>query len=111
MHCLTFLLYGFHAGSCIALTHIKIPESVTRVGEGAFSKCQGLRTIIFEGGDTQLGVGSMKGCVQLTSVSLPSYLKVLPSRCLEDCETLPSLDLPDTLVEIMEGACIGIILL
>ena len=56
---------------------VEIPDSVTEIGDSAFS-----------------------GCHSLTSVSLPEGLKVINSRVFENCTKLSEISFPDSLTTI-----------
>ena len=62
-----------------AISKIIIPTSVTKIGEGAFSKCKNLTSVVFEvSSGTQknltIDARAFAGCTKLDSITLPSRL-------------------------------------
>ena len=58
--------YGFSSYS--NMTSIIIPDSVTRIGDGAFIYCSGLTSIIIPNSVTSIGGGAFFNCTGLTKV-------------------------------------------
>ena len=56
---------------CSGLTSIEIPESVTNIGEYAFSNCSSLTDIEISESVTYIGRNVFSGCNSLSSISLP----------------------------------------
>jgi hypothetical protein len=54
--------------SCIALTSITIPASVTSIGNNAFIYCENLTSITIPASVTSIGVSVFEGCLSLTSI-------------------------------------------
>ena len=71
----------------ILLESIVIPASVTEIGEGAFSTCSELSSIVFEEGTAPLtvGVSAFEG-TSATDVTIPARLTELPRYCFADCD-------------------------
>lgn len=62
-----------------AISKIIIPTSVTKIGEGAFSECKSLTSVVFEvASGTQknltIAARAFAGCTRLDSITLPSRL-------------------------------------
>ena len=49
---------------------LTIPDSVTRIGDYAFSRCSGLTSVTISEGVTSIGAGSFSDCSGLTSVTM-----------------------------------------
>jgi len=56
---------------CDGLTSVTIPESVTRIGNDAFCNCSGLTNVTIPEGVTSIGQYAFFGCGGLTSVTIP----------------------------------------
>ena len=53
---------------CEALLHVTIPNSVTRIGDYAFYKCVGLEEISIPASVTSIGDGALAGCSSLMGI-------------------------------------------
>jgi hypothetical protein len=85
---------------CFLLTEVRLPPSLTAVGDGAFSGCVALERIDLS--HTQLqsaGDGLLKGCTALTEVRLPPSLKQLGDFAIRGCIALTQIDLSQTQLE------------
>lgn len=54
---------------CKALENITIPETVSNIGEGAFSGCSSLESVTLSGIDV-IGSGAFNGCDNMTTITL-----------------------------------------
>ncbi len=59
----------FH--DCTGLTSVTIPNSVTSIGDGAFSDCSGLTSVTIPDSVTSIGDYAFSSCTGLTSVTIP----------------------------------------
>lgn len=57
---------------CTGLTEITIPNSVTSIGEGAFSQCRGLTSITIPNSVTEIGWWAFRECNYLTDIYFAS---------------------------------------
>ena len=65
---------------CSGLTSIEIPNSVTSIGDYAFSGCSGLTSIEIPNSVTSIGLKAFSGCSGLTSIVVESGNSVYDSR-------------------------------
>jgi hypothetical protein len=78
--------YGFAKSS--SLTSIEIPTTVTSIGKGAFAYSEALTSITIPEGVTTIGEGAFKQCTALESISFPSTLTSLGTQPFDDCSSL-----------------------
>ena len=72
--------------SCVT-TSVVIPESVTVIGDGAFSGCESLTYIAIPSGIEQLTGRVFGGCTALTNVTMAKKTKY-SKTVFEDCPNL-----------------------
>ena len=74
-------------------------KPVTGIGEGAFSGCSQVVSVLLPEGISTIGDGAFAGCVLLTEVTLPASLDSLGDGLFAQCEALESIrflgDAPD----------------
>ena len=82
---------GEHAFSgCDSLTSINIPNSVTTIGKHAFSSCKFLTSITIPNGVTTIGKHAFLRCHSLTSITIPNSVTTIEAGAFRGCENLPS---------------------
>ena len=72
------------------LTSINIPNSVTTIGEHAFSGCDSLTSINIPNSVTMIGKGAFSGCYSLTSINIPNSVTTIEDGAFYGCINLPS---------------------
>ena len=93
------------------LTSIIIPNSVTSIGERAFEGCTGLTTITLPESLTSIGNSAFEECSGLTTITLPESLTSIGDQAFRLCSGLTSITLPESLTSIGSGAfwsCTGL---
>lgn len=65
-----------------------IPDSVTTIGEYAFSGCTGLTSITIPDSVTSIGNWAFSGCSGLTSITIPDSVRTINWRAFEECSGL-----------------------
>lgn len=115
-----------------AVTSIKLPDTIQRIGSRAFYDCQHLVSVNLTykvtsiGADAfyrnirlrsvgdisgvegdKLGAGAFNGCKELRAISLGNMLTKIADYTFNDCTSLTQVDLPDALTEIGEYAFSG----
>lgn len=56
------------------ITGIKLPDTVTMIGDGSFYCCESLRQVLLPEGMTEIGVHAFAGCTALEQITLPHTL-------------------------------------
>ncbi len=84
---------------------VMIPASVTNIGEGAFSSCKELTSVIFAGGSqlTNIGASAFIGCENLSSIEIPDNVTSIAEYAFSGCSGLKSITLPDGITSISKG--------
>ena len=67
-----------------------IPNSVTSIGESAFSNCSGLTSVTIPNSVTSIGDGAFSGCSGLTSVTIPNSVTSIGDEAFYGCSELTS---------------------
>ena len=65
-----------------------IPNSVTSIGDSAFSGCDGLTSITIPDSVTSIGWNAFKGCTGLTGITIPDGVTSIDYGAFEDCTGL-----------------------
>ena len=85
---------------CTGLAAVTIPDSVTSIGNGAFSGCTGLTSITIPNSVTSIGNGAFSGCTGLTSVTIGNSVTSIGQSAFEGCRRLTSITIPDSVTWI-----------
>ena len=75
---------------CSGLTSVTIPNSVTSIGHGAFYQCSGLTSVIIPNLVSSIGDMAFYRCSGLTSVTIGSLVTSIGYRAFSDCSGLTS---------------------
>ena len=89
------------------LSSANILNTVTTIGDSAFSKCTGLTSVHLPANLTTIGEDAFYECTGLTSISLPANLTTIGGYAFYSCTGLTSVHLPANLTEIGEAAFEG----
>ena len=82
------------------LTSINIPNSVTKIGDFAFSGCTLLASINIPDSVTVIGEGAFYNCRSLTSINIPDSVTVIGKSAFGGCTRLTSIKISDSVTEI-----------
>ena len=85
-------------------TNYTIPNSVTTIGEDAFSYCNSLTSINIPNSVTTIGEGAFSNCGSLTSINIPPSVTSIENDVFFDCGSLTSINIPDTVTRIGDSA-------
>ncbi len=87
-----------------------VPNSVTSIGNSAFSYSKSLTSIVLNS-VTSIGGGAFGSCSNLTSIELNDGLTSIGEAAFRDCTGLTSVEIPDSVTSIGEYAfysCTGL---
>ncbi len=92
---------------CSSLTSITIPNSVTTIKEYAFSNCSSLTSVTIPNSVTTIGDNAFNGCSSLTSVTIPNSVTTIGGWAFSICSSLTSVTIPNSVTTIGDNAFIG----
>ena len=81
-----------------------IPNSVTSIGNLAFTGCWSLISINIPSSVTSIGVSVFWGCSSLTSINIPSNVKSIGESAFWGCSSLRSITIPSSVTSIGKSA-------
>ncbi len=87
----------------LSITTIALPEGLTEVGDYAFSGTF-LQTIKLPQSLTTIGKGSFSRCEALTSIVIPKGVSLIDDKTFQNCSNLTTIQLPDSINIIERGA-------
>ncbi len=101
---------------------ISLPNSLTSIESNAFSGCTGLTSIVIPDKVTSVNSTAFSGCINIATVSMPASIRnyipnvknvtitsgsAIQASAFENCTTLTSVALPNSLVSIGNKAFYG----
>ena len=90
--------------SCSGLTSITIPNSVTSISNNAFEKCSGLTSITIPSSVTSIGDNAFINCSGLTSVIIPDSVTNIGNSAFYHCENITSITIGSGVTSIGSSA-------
>ena len=90
--------------SCFNLTEVSIPNSVTSIGDEAFYFCTDLKTVTIGNSVKSIGDKAFHNCTSLTEVSIPNSVTNIGSSAFEDCTELTEVSIPNSVTNIGSSA-------
>ena len=89
---------------CTALTSITIPDSVTSIGDDAFRDCTALTSVTIPDSVTSIGGYAFQYCSSLTSITIPDSVTSIGNHAFFNCSSLTSVTIGDSVTSIGEWA-------
>ena len=82
------------------VTEVRLPDTLTSIGQYAFASCESLESITIPTGVTAIPEGAFSYCKKLVSVQLPEGLTSIGYQAFCKCESLSQIDLPAGVTEL-----------
>lgn len=103
---------GDHAfTNCIELSSLttrgqttSIPNGITTINDGTFAYCEKLNDFNFPDSVTSIGVSAFTECHSLTDITLPDHLKTIKDGAFFYCKNLKSVKIPVSVSKVEAGA-------
>ena len=89
---------------CSSLASITIPHGVTSIGEAAFAKCSGLASITISDSVICIGDSVFAYCTGLKDVTIQDGVISIGYMAFYECKSLKRITIPDSVSEIEEMA-------
>ena len=89
-----------YAFNYCSLQSIKLPNSLTSIGQYCFKGCTVLQSIEFPNSLKSIGSFCFSGCNNLQFIELPNGLTSIGQNCFENCKNLQSIELPNSLTSL-----------
>ena len=90
----------FAFSDCSSLTSVTIPDSVTTIGSYAFSGCSSLTSVTIPDSVTTIGDYAFYYCSSLTSVTIGEGVTTIGNYAFYYCRSLTSVVIPDSVTSI-----------
>ena len=86
------------------MTSVDIGDSVTAIGDFAFSWCESLTSVDIPDSVTRIGEWAFSDCTSLTSVDIGDSVTSIGEQAFCDCSSLTSVEIGDSVKSIGYGA-------
>jgi len=91
---------------CQILTSVTIPNSVIIIGKQAFDRC-GLTSVTIPNSVTTIGGGAFNYCTRLSNVTIGNSVTTIGNGALYYCTSLASVTIPNSVTRIGDGVFQG----
>lgn len=78
----------------IYLNNIVIPNNITKISEGCFSKCKLLVDVTLPNNLSVLYNETFRDCVNLTNITIPNTITLIKEECFKNCISLSKIEIP-----------------
>ena len=80
-----------------------IPDGITSIGDGAFTKCSALTSVTISDSITSIGDTAFYSCDSLTSITIPKSVKSIGEWAFINCDSLNTVTIKNTECEIYDS--------
>lgn len=84
---------------CTFLKEIKLPKTLTTIGDYAFWGCESIESIIIPDSVTNIGEMAL-GATNIKAIVLPANIKILSNNLFSNCHNLSSITIPTKVSKI-----------
>ena len=85
------------------IQEVYLPNSLTKIYNGAFAHCEELKTVHLPQNLKQIYYGAFSGCKKIENISIPSTVVKMGNACFCDCNSLTSITIPENVTEVGEN--------
>lgn len=85
------------------ITDIVIPNSVTKIGKGAFEYCISLKSVTISDSIVYIEEDAFFACESLTSITIPDSVTSIGEYAFYKCNSLTSVTIPSSVTSIGKG--------
>jgi hypothetical protein len=82
------------------MSHVVIPNGVTKIGEGAFYDCSNLQNVTIPNSVTDIGMEAFSDCTSLTCIDIPNSVKKIGEFAFYGCLSLQNVTIPSSVTNI-----------
>lgn len=82
------------------MTELAIPDSVTEIGEYAFSTCRELRSVKLSSNLSEIAPGTFDSCYELAEITIPNGVSKIGKDAFSHCGKLPAVAIPTSVREL-----------
>lgn len=89
---------------CASITNVTISDNVQVIGEDAFWECPNLTDVHIGNSVTSIEGSAFAFCDKLTTINIPNSVTIIKDWAFGSCDSLTSITIPESVVEIEEAA-------
>ena len=89
---------------CSNLNEVRLPNTLLKIGLGAFDSCHSLVRIDIPDSVTTMEPSVFSGCMRLEQVKLPAGITEIDQGMFQGCHSLKSITIPEGVTWIRKGA-------
>lgn len=90
--------------SCTSISHVKLPDSIKKIGISAFEGCTALESINIPDGVTTISQNTFYGCSSLDNIIIPDSITEIGIRAFQNCTNLKNLNIGNKVTSIRTEA-------